>query len=247
MKFSVALTAVILPALVNAQYGGPPAAAPSSSSSSSAAPATPSAPPSNSTNVNVDVGAGGQFVFNPANFNATNGTIVTFFFPAEANAHTHSGVTPHSVTQSSFANPCTYLAAANGSAGGFDSGLQNSKQFSINITNDQAPIWFHCKAPTHCGLGMVGSINAPSTGSNTASAFLAAAKAIGAKEVTENDNGPVTGGVNAVATATPAATVLPSGSGSSSGSSGSSSSGASRVVVNGLLALVAVAAGVSLA
>ena len=43
----------------------------------------------------------------------------------------------HSVTQSSFAAPCTYLAAANGSSGGFDSGIQTSKQFTIQITNDQ--------------------------------------------------------------------------------------------------------------
>jgi hypothetical protein len=85
---------------------------------------------------------------------------------------------PHSVTQSTFANPCTYLAAGNGSAAGFDSGLQTGTQFTITITNDQerkptfplpslffsfivylilvTAIWFFCKFPEHCGLGMVG-------------------------------------------------------------------------------------------
>ena len=34
----------------------------------------------------------------------------------------------------------------------------------------------------HCGMGMVGSINAPTSGNNTHDAFVAAAKAIGASE-----------------------------------------------------------------
>ena len=36
----------------------------------------------------------------------------------------------------------------------------------------------------HCGMGMVGSINAPTSGNNTHDAFVAAAKAIGASETT---------------------------------------------------------------
>jgi hypothetical protein len=43
---------------------------------------------------------------------------------------------PHSVTQSSFADPCTYLAASGGAPAGFDSGLTSAKQFTINITDD---------------------------------------------------------------------------------------------------------------
>lgn len=41
------------------------------------------------------------------------------------------------MTQSSFADPCTYLTASGGNPAGFDSGLQAGKQFSIKITNDQ--------------------------------------------------------------------------------------------------------------
>ena len=32
-------------------------------------------------NLQIDVGAGGNFVFNPANVTAPNGTLITFFFP----------------------------------------------------------------------------------------------------------------------------------------------------------------------
>jgi hypothetical protein len=42
----------------------------------------------------------------------------------------------HSVTQSSFDAPCTYLAASGGNGGGFDSGLTQATQFTIKITND---------------------------------------------------------------------------------------------------------------
>ncbi|EEB90876.1 hypothetical protein MPER_10859 [Moniliophthora perniciosa FA553] len=53
-------------------------------------------------------------------------------------------------------------------------------------------------------MGMVGAINAPTSG-NTFEAFQAAANQIGGSETTEPDNGPVTGGVNGVATAAPTA------------------------------------------
>ncbi|KAF8271147.1 hypothetical protein EI94DRAFT_1720978 [Lactarius quietus] len=212
MKFSLALasTAVFLPIIVNAQAA------------------------SNSSTITVDVS--GSLVYNPSNFNASNGTSVTFVFSSNV---------PHSVTQSSFADPCTYLAAANGSSGGFDSGIQTGKEFTITITNDQAPIWFFCKESDHCGLGMVGSINAPTSG-NTAAAFLAAAKAIGTSEPTVSDSGPVTGGVNAVATSTPTATSPSSGSSSSPSPSSSKSSGAGRLVASGFFALLATALGISL-
>jgi len=182
---------------------------------------------SNTTNITVDVAPSGSLVYNPSNITAANGTSVTFVF---------SESVPHSVTQSTFENPCTYLAAANGSSGGFDSGLQAKKEFTITITNDQESIWFFCKESDHCGLGMVGSINAPSSG-NTADAFLAAAKAIGIKEPAVSDSGPVTGGVNAVATSTPTATSPSSGS----------SSDAGRLVASSFFALLATALGISLA
>ncbi|EJF65673.1 hypothetical protein DICSQDRAFT_23219, partial [Dichomitus squalens LYAD-421 SS1] len=126
----------------------------------------------------------------------------------------------HSVTQGDFNNPCQPIASVNGQ-NGFDSGLQmTGVQFTLNVTNDQEPIYFFCKSPTHCGLGMVGSINAPSSG-NTFDAWQAAAVKIGSSEQTLQDNGPVTGGIGAIATAAPAATATSArGSSGSSGSSG---------------------------
>lgn len=210
MKVSLTLVAaLLLPVIVNAQN-------------------------SNSTSVNVQVGAGGHLVFSPSNFTASNGTTVTFIFP--------SGSLPHSVTQGSFANPCVYLNGTGGA--GFDSGLQTAKQFTIRITNDQQPIWWFCKNTGHCGLGMVGAINAPSTG-NTFDAYVAAAKALGSNEQAISDSGPVTGGVGAVATATPAPTSANSSSATSTPSSTSPSySSAGRLVADGLFALLAVAFGI---
>jgi len=219
------LIAFLFPVLAAAQYDDYP-----ESSTVSAAHAVPSAPADTAGFVNVAVGFQGKFVFNPANTSAPVGTIVTFYFP--------SGIA-HSVTQSSFAAPCTYLAASGNTSAGFDSGLQTAVQFSINITDDQ-PIWFHCKQVKHCGLGMVGSINAPAIG-NTFAAFQSAALALGSSEQTETDNGPVTGGVHGVATAKPANTASAA---SAAGSSSSSKSGSTKVVASVCLAsFVAAVAG----
>jgi len=232
------LIAFLFPVLAAAQYGGGATDSDSdsysttstgstSASSTSAAHAVPSAPANTAGFVNVDVAFQGKLVFNPPNISAPVGTIVTFFFP--------SGLA-HSVTQSSFTSPCTYLAASGNTSAGFDSGLQTAVQFSINVTDNQ-PIWYHCKQVKHCGLGMVGSINAPATG-NTFDAFQSAASALGSSEPTETDNGPVTGGVHGVATAKPANTASASASAASaSGSSSSSKSGSTKVVASGCLAL----------
>ncbi|OJT14118.1 hypothetical protein TRAPUB_9229 [Trametes pubescens] len=208
--FSLALLPLL--AVANPQYGyAPPTAGPTTQ----AAAAVPSAPPSTNGQINIDVAAGGNFVFSPTNVTASNGTLITFFFP-------NNGI-PHSVTQGDFANPCVPIAAQNG-VSGFDSGLQAGTQFTLNVTNDQI-------LPDKDLMNNDSSINAPSTG-NTFDAWSAAAVKVGAGEQTITDNGPVTGGIGAVATATPAATASAS-SGSSSGSSGSNgaiSLGASSAV-----------------
>lgn len=129
----------------------------------------------------------------------------------------------HSVTQSSFANPCTYLTAntSSNSPAGFDSGLQSAATFAINVTDTnrehfpsyspfpilkdlslashlvflqagESDITFFTKSflryryftqISHCGIGMVGSINANNE-TNTFAQYLAAAKAIGSSETT---------------------------------------------------------------
>jgi len=252
MKFTVPLAAALsLPFLVNAQYGPPPAetsstggtATPQSSATltstgaSTTTTSTPAVPASNSTNIFVQVAAGGKLVYNPSNFTAANGTTVTFIIPG--------GSIAHSVTQGSFSPTCQYLAASGADPAGFDSGLQSGKQFSIQITNDQQPIWFFCKQVSHCGLGMVGAINAPATG-NTFDAYLADAKALGTSETSISDSGPVTGGVNGVAKGTPSPTSA-SSSASSSTTSPKSSSSASHLVANGFFAILAAVFGITLA
>ncbi|KAF9497461.1 hypothetical protein BDN71DRAFT_583300 [Pleurotus eryngii] len=131
-----------------------------------------------SQNVVVQVGSvatadGGIFQFIPNDITAANGTTVTFRFTGAPGNHT--------VTQSSFADPCNPLA------GGFDSGFvfippantTQTPEWTLTITNDSRPIWFYCKqlfpAP-HCSAGMVGAINAPSSG-NTLANFVSAARA----------------------------------------------------------------------
>lgn len=189
------------------------------------------------SNINVVVSPGGALAYNPSNFTASNGTSVTFVFAQSV---------AHSVTQSTFENPCTYLAAGNGSSGGFDSGIQAAKEWTITITNDQEPIWFYCKSTQHCTRGMVGAINAPTSGPNSADAFLGAAMALGTNEVTQSDNGPVTGGVNAVATSTPTAASGSSASSSSASPSSSKSSDAGRLVASGVFALLAAALSITM-
>lgn len=239
-KSLLAISSLSLLAVASPQYGygSPPSGGSGGSSSSSAASAAPSAPPSTTGQINVDVAAGGQLVFNPSNINATVGTLITFFFP--------SGSLAHSVTQSTFSDPCTPLT---GNGTGFDSGLTTGKEFTLNVTDASTPIWFFCKNVGHCAGGMVGAINAPSTGSNTFDAFQSKAKSLGSSAPAVSDTGAVTGGVGAIATAPPSA----SGTGSapaptgSSGSSGGSSSGAGHLAVSSGLGLVAIAAAVVLA
>lgn len=93
----------------------------------------------------------------------------------------------HTVTQSSFAGPCSPKA------GGFDSGFQpvgtdvataNRPTFTVNVTDTQ-PIWVFCKQASntpnsHCGAGMVHAINCGADGSpNSFTNFKNAALAIG--------------------------------------------------------------------
>lgn len=47
------------------------------------------------------------------------------------------GSVSNSVTQGDFDDPCVYLEATGDNSGGFDSGLQNGRLFSVRITNDQ--------------------------------------------------------------------------------------------------------------
>ncbi|KAN0112492.1 Cupredoxin [Hyaloscypha variabilis] len=112
----------------------------------------------------VSVGYGGLLKFSPSAITANVGDHVEFTFFAKN----------HSVTQSSFADPCHPLA------GGIFSTFQpttniSSKVFTVTIANTD-PIWLYCGQTEgdHCQSGMVAAINAPATG-NTLAAYIAAA------------------------------------------------------------------------
>lgn len=118
------------------------------------------------TTVKVTVGANGVLQYSPNNLVAEVGTAIEFdFFPKN-----------HTVTQSSFANPCHPVP------GGFFSGFVPTKDspsgtsFTV-IVNDTKPIWFYCgqTVGNHCQTGMVGAINAPTSG-NTFDKFVSLAK-----------------------------------------------------------------------
>lgn len=109
----------------------------------------------------------GELVFEPDNVQAAEGDTVTFkFWPKN-----------HSVAQAAFASPCQPLA--NGFWSGYvatsDTSAAASTTFQYNVTNASAPIWFYCTQGQHCQGGMVGAINAPTSGQRTIDAFKQAA------------------------------------------------------------------------
>ncbi|THH33894.1 hypothetical protein EUX98_g324 [Antrodiella citrinella] len=229
MLGSTLFAAALLPliALANPQDNLPNAQTTSSSSTSASASATV-APSSgvvgaSSSTVDVTVAPGGSLSFSPANITASNGTLVRFLFPS-------SGLM-HSVTESEGpSNPCTPLA------NGFDSGLTVATAFTIMVTDDSTPIYYLCKFPGHCGQQMVGSINAPQTGSGSFDDLSSAAGAIGVNEPQISFTGVATGGVGAVASAPPTTNTAttaasPTGSATSAGSSAASSPTASPTQV----------------
>ena len=102
----------------------------------------------------VDVGANGQFIFNPNNVDAAVGDLIIFrFFKLN-----------HTVTQSSFEHPCTPNM-------GFDSGFSFYNPFNqtgiinqlfVFFVRDSEPTWFFChqtEPQSHCAAGMRFGVN----------------------------------------------------------------------------------------
>jgi len=121
----------------------------------------------------VVVGGPNRLYYDPSNITAQVGDVIQFQFQQKN----------HTVTQSTFASPCRALTLTSTSGQvGFDSGFMpvadNVTTFpTYNITvNDTAPIWAYCRQATHCGSGMVFSVNAVESGPNNFAAFQAAAK-----------------------------------------------------------------------
>jgi plastocyanin len=119
----------------------------------------------------VIVGGPGKLTFDPPSISAQPRDVVVFEFHQKN----------HTVTQSSFADPCRKMD------GGFDSNFfpvaDNATDFPTwNFTvTDTSPVWAYCRqtAPTsHCGAGMVFAINAVDASPRNFTAFQNVAKAL---------------------------------------------------------------------
>ena len=115
----------------------------------------------------------------------------------------------HTLTQSSFADPCTKL---NDNA--LDSGFQfvaanatTIPQYSFTMTNVTGPLWFYCRQADHCQKGMVFAVNP--TADKTFQAYQAKAMALGSVNpgnatTTTNSSAVVPSGVAVTGSATAA-------------------------------------------
>lgn len=130
--------------------------------------------PALGANITVVVGAGADgtaaLVFNPQVITAAVGDLINFEF--------HGG--NHTVTQSSFAAPCTQqfntVTQQNGFTSPFmpfDATTGQIGVFTLEVTQTANPIWFFCARKPHCKGGMYGAINPPTTGAKTFAAFAA--------------------------------------------------------------------------
>jgi len=171
----------------------------------------------------VVVGGTNKLFFDPANITAAPRDQIVFQFQQKN----------HSVIQSAFADPCRPLNAQNASApAGFFSGFfpvaanvtDDFPTWTLSI-NDTTPIWAYCgqTAPeSHCGAGMVFSVNAVDNSTRNFAAFQSLAEQLN--------------GTSAASSA--ASSAAPS-------STGTSPSGALSIRVGGagiIVALIAVAA-----
>jgi len=132
-------------------------------------------------------GTGGVLQFNPSSIQAQPRDVVVFEFHQKN----------HTVTQSSFADPCRPLNA-NGVTG-FDSGFfpvaDNATTFPTwNLTvNDTAPIWAYCRQTvpaSHCGSGMVFAINAVESSDRNFTAYKNVAEALNGTVAAANAPAP---------------------------------------------------------
>jgi len=118
----------------------------------------------------------GDLTFTPNIILASIGDTITFDFVSGNN----------SVTQSTFAAPCTSFSDS-GIDSGFVPALDNVTsfpQFSLTVTS--SPLWFYCRQIHHCASGMVFAVNPSSD--QSFHAFQTAAMAT--KSDTNIDNSP---------------------------------------------------------
>jgi len=160
----------------------------------------------------VMVGQDG-LAYTPNQVTAAVGDTVTFQFSPGANG------TNHTVTQSAFATPCTFLTNSTTNQVGFDSGFVPVPKGSTQMPSwtlqvqVSTPLWAYCKQGKHCQAGMVFGINVNNTGPKSMDAFIALAKASG------NSTAGAAAGGTGNGTSTSTSTAGGAGNGTSSGAS----------------------------
>jgi len=124
-------------------------------------------------NILVQVGANDQLRFSPQNITANVGDTIAFQFQNKN----------HSVTQSTFANPCAIQTTpAQGINSGFQFVAANATElpeWSFTVNNASTPLWFFCAQTVpadHCAAGMVFSVNAVEDGPKNFAAYQALAQ-----------------------------------------------------------------------
>jgi len=162
IAFKSSFLALAFSTLTVAQYGG----GGSGGASSTATSAAPSATSTTTNNVtDVLVGNGG-LVFTPNTVQAKVGDTINFhFYP-----------TGHSVAESAFNSPCSYMKGGIWSGSVSSSSGVAANMFSVTI-NDTNPHWLYCAQTiaSHCQNGMVMVINPPADSQDTLAAYKSAA------------------------------------------------------------------------
>jgi len=177
-----------------APYGGAPPAA--SVTTPAPAASTPDSTSSAAGTVHtVVVGGTGILAFNPPSIAAQPQDVIVFEFHQKN----------HTVTQSSFADPCSPLNA-NGTTG-FDSGFMPvaddattfpTWNYTVTSTN---PVWAFCRQTvpsSHCAAGMVFAVNAVDNSPKNYTAFQNVAKASNGSSLAAQSPNTTASGANAV-------------------------------------------------
>ncbi|KAF7311458.1 hypothetical protein MKEN_01048100 [Mycena kentingensis (nom. inval.)] len=190
----------------------------------------------------VQVGAGGKLAFSPSNITAAEGDVISFQFQGKN----------HSVTQSSFASPCSIQTTP---AQGIDSGFQpvapdatQLPQWSFTVTNASAPLWFFCaqtNPANHCNAGMVFAVNAKPDGEKSFAAWQAlamnGAAAAAASSVVDGATSAIAGAADTATSAIggaigDAGSAIGGAAGAATSAIGGAAGAAATDVANGLTA-----------
>ncbi|KAJ3574001.1 hypothetical protein NP233_g2072 [Leucocoprinus birnbaumii] len=115
----------------------------------------------------VLVGQNNTLTYSPESVNAQAGDTISFRFLSKN----------HTVTQSTFADPCQPLTSpVPGVNSGFmpvPAGSTSFPQWTITLEDASSPLWFYCAQTGHCQAGMVFALNP--TANKTFAAFQATA------------------------------------------------------------------------